>query len=147
MSSKVNWMPSCRDKMSFHGHLNKHYLHNVSFSRRTQTEVMLTCCNWHRYLVCVADYPAMSFVFVCWQQMHIRNTNPLSWAINYGLCCPGTLSVCKRSENPRLFWTSDIRYWKWILSGKFGTIVFIFGQYSLPNIYWTFLSSLHPGHY
>ena len=29
----------------------------------------------------VADYPAMSFVFVC-QQKYIRNTNQLSWAIN-----------------------------------------------------------------
>ena len=29
----------------------------------------------------VADCPAMSFVFVCWQ-INIRNTNQLSWAIN-----------------------------------------------------------------
>ena len=29
----------------------------------------------------VADCPAMSFVFVC-QQINIRNTNQLSWAIN-----------------------------------------------------------------
>ena len=30
----------------------------------------------------IADCPAMSFVFVCWQ-INIRNTNQLSWAINY----------------------------------------------------------------
>ena len=30
----------------------------------------------------LADCPAMSFVFVCWQQIKIRNTNQLSWAIN-----------------------------------------------------------------
>ena len=30
----------------------------------------------------LADYPAMSFLFFCWQ-INIRNTNQLSWAINY----------------------------------------------------------------
>ena len=33
----------------------------------------------------VANCPAMSFVFVCWHILfwNIRNTNQLSWAINY----------------------------------------------------------------
>ena len=31
----------------------------------------------------VADYPAMSFVFVSWLTKRYQNTNQLSWAINY----------------------------------------------------------------
>ena len=146
MSSKVNWMPSCRDKMSFHGHLNTHYLHNVSFSRRTQTEVMFTCCNWHRYIFGMCNRLPCHVFCICMLTTNTyqkyKSVELVYSDLEHYLSAKGL-----RMVNPRLFWTSDIRYWKWILSGKFGTIVFIFGQYSLPNIYWTFLSSLHPGHY
>ena len=33
--------------------------------------------------ISLADCSAMSFVFVCWRKINIRNTNQLSWAINF----------------------------------------------------------------
>ena len=49
--------------------------------RRCASKTCKTACTAHSAL---ADCPAVSFVFVCWQ-INIRNTNQLSWAINYGI--------------------------------------------------------------
>ena len=69
----------------------------------------------------IADCPAMSFVFVCWQ-INITNTNQLSWAINYILTREmATLSIEKptlAAKSPVfLGWSRLFRSarWFWVL--------------------------------
>ena len=57
----------------------------------------------------LADCPAMSFVFVC-QQINIRNTNQLSWAINYRITrfTRITRSGCGKYLDIRIFSDTNI---------------------------------------
>lgn len=49
----------------------------------------------------LADCPAIFFVFVCWYIRNIRNTNKLSWAINYGARAPCTESDGNNNSGER----------------------------------------------
>ena len=76
-----------------HPKVHSHFIH-LSKKDMLQSKAHLrTSQEWYEILCChapkvldtreLADCPAMSFVFVCWQQINIRNTNQLSWAMNY----------------------------------------------------------------